>query len=60
MRSLSKGSSVKNALFFKAWAKMYILFYIIFVYTFSIYGAKYLLNILLLHFTESVYNLSET
>ena len=38
---------------------MFIIFYIVFVYTFCTYGKKYKLNILLLHFTESVYSVSE-
>ena len=38
---------------------MLIIFYISFVYTFCTYGTQYFLNILLLHFTEFVYSVSE-
>ena len=38
---------------------MLTIFYISFVYTFCTYGTQYFLNILLLHFTEFVYSVSE-
>ena len=57
-KSFFKRSSVRNKLDCKAWAKMFI--FILLLYTIIIHvGQNIFLNILLLHFTESLYSVSE-